>query len=288
MTDQVPITTGTVFRQHRWRLALTYTLTLLEQVFELLYPFMIGIAIDGLLNGEFVSLVPLVLTWTLHSLMAVLRQLYDTRIFSRIYQDFAATVIVAQQKQGVATSHLAARSELMREFVDFLEEEIPFVITVFVSFAGAFLLLTLFDWIVGGYALLILLPLFGVNALHRRTTHHLNRSLNDQLEQEVEIIETRQPEQIKGHFGQLARWYIRLSDADARTWLTMQPFLLGLIVLALVRSTHMNMEPGDIFAIIAYALSFVDSLDEVPLIVQQYSRLQDITERVNSNEIAEE
>ncbi len=283
---EAPLTIGAALGRFRWRITLTYTLTFLENIFELLYPFMVGVAIDGLIDGNWLSLLPIIITWLIHSLLAFARQVYDARIFARMYQQLAANVVAHQLDRGVSTSYLAARSGLMREFVDFLEEDIPYVITVVVNFLGAVILLFLFDAVVGLYCLFVLFPLSAVNLLHRRATRDLNRSLNDQLEDEVEVIESHQPSAINAHFGQVARWYIRLSDADARTWLVMQPLLIGLIVLALVRSVGMNMEAGDIFATLAYALTFTDSLDEVPVLVQQYSSLQDIAERVNTPEEA--
>lgn len=50
----------------------------------------------------------------------------------------------------------------------------------------------------------------------------------------------------------------------------------------ILNPTPTRMEAGAIFATLAYALSFSDSLDEVPQIVQQVSRLQDIVERINT------
>jgi hypothetical protein len=44
--------TAAVFRAERWRIALTYGVTLLENLFYLLYPWTIGLAIDGLLAGN--------------------------------------------------------------------------------------------------------------------------------------------------------------------------------------------------------------------------------------------
>jgi len=38
---------GTIFRPYRLRLAGTYTLSLAEYVLELMYPFAIGLAING-------------------------------------------------------------------------------------------------------------------------------------------------------------------------------------------------------------------------------------------------
>jgi hypothetical protein len=43
--------TAAVFRAERWRIGLTYGVTLLENLFYLLYPWTIGLAIDGLLAG---------------------------------------------------------------------------------------------------------------------------------------------------------------------------------------------------------------------------------------------
>jgi len=284
MTVVAPTITREVFRQNRWRLSLTYFLTVLENIFELLYPLMIGIGIDGLIRSQPIYLLPLVITWGVHSLMAFARQRYDTRAFSRIYQRLATRVIERQSASGATTSRLAARSELMREFITFLEEDVPFIITTLIAFLGALVMLAIFDWIVGLYCLVMMIPLGVIGGIHSRATKRLNEGLNDQLKEEITAIETRDTATIDAHFGQLTRWYIRLSDADARTWFSIQPFLVGLIVLALVRSVGLEMNTGEIFAILAYALSFTDSLDMVPLIIQQYSRLQDIIERINEGE----
>ena len=43
---------GRVASGHRMRLALTYGLTVIENLCDVLYPFVIGLAIDGLLAGR--------------------------------------------------------------------------------------------------------------------------------------------------------------------------------------------------------------------------------------------
>jgi len=56
--------TGGIFRPYRLRLAGTYTLSLTEYVLELMYPFTIGLAINGLLAGQgAVSVAPLAAVW---------------------------------------------------------------------------------------------------------------------------------------------------------------------------------------------------------------------------------
>ena len=53
-----------LFRPYMKRLAGTYTLSFGESVLELMYPFAIGLAINGLLDGQgVVSLAPLIAIW---------------------------------------------------------------------------------------------------------------------------------------------------------------------------------------------------------------------------------
>ena len=67
--------TAAVFRAERWRIALTYGVTLLENLFYLLYPWTIGLAIDGLLAGQGPwALVPLVAIWGAHIVVGAGRQ----------------------------------------------------------------------------------------------------------------------------------------------------------------------------------------------------------------------
>ena len=115
-----------VFRAERWRIALTYGVTLLENLFYLLYPWTIGLAIDGLLAGKGPwSLVPLVVIWGLHIVVGAARQVYDTWVFARIHAEIATGTIARQRAAGMGTTEIAARSVMSRELVDFFEREVP-------------------------------------------------------------------------------------------------------------------------------------------------------------------
>jgi ABC-type multidrug transport system fused ATPase/permease subunit len=280
MEAALPQSTADVFRLYRPQLMLTYTLSFFENLFELLYPLMIGIAIDGLLDGALSSLLPLLLTWTMHAALAALRQLYDARLFARIFREMVAGMVIAQGQKGTSTSHLAARSGLVSELVDYYEYAIPFIIAVLTSFIGALIFLALFDGLLGIVAVCVLLVSLALNINHRRTTRRLNRALNDQIESEIVAIESRDREIIRSHYSGVAEWYVRLAHADVRAWVGLQPFLVGIILLALFRGVTNGLEAGDIFTIVLYAMRFTDSLEQLPQIVEQFGRLQDIDDRI--------
>jgi ABC-type bacteriocin/lantibiotic exporter with double-glycine peptidase domain len=130
-----------IFSKYRGSILLTYGLTLLENLFELIHPLTIGIAINGLLQQSYGSLIPFAAAWLVHALMSVFRQTYDTQIFSRIYTKLATSTVLAQTKQGVPLSQIAARSSLSREFVSFFERDIPEIINSLFGFVGALVML---------------------------------------------------------------------------------------------------------------------------------------------------
>src|SRR5262245_45415420 len=97
-------TLGTLFGAYRRRILLTFSLVLLESLFELLYPFATGVAINGLLERDYSSLTLLGSVWLAHLISGAFRKVYDTHTFTRIYGDVASAVVLAQGARGVPTS----------------------------------------------------------------------------------------------------------------------------------------------------------------------------------------
>ncbi len=70
-----------IFRGFRLRLTGTYALSVAEYVLELMYPFAIGIAINGLLAGQgIVSVIPLAAFWLSQAAVGAIYQLVSSRL----------------------------------------------------------------------------------------------------------------------------------------------------------------------------------------------------------------
>lgn len=271
-----------LFRDHRRLIILTYGLTFLENLFELLYPFVIGRAIDGLLKEDFSNLVWLAVVWLTHTFIEMFRHVYDTRTFTQIYGKLAVSVVLAQVKQKIPTSQVVARSALSREFIDFFERDIPEIVAALFGFFGALSMLFFYDVQLALYCLLLLLPLIGLNYFYLRKSQRFNQKLNDQLEHEVEVLSKCQPEAVTSHYRQLAKWRIHLSDAEAVNGGSMELCIIILFIAALIRTISIpEIQAGDIYAIISYIWSYRQSFDKIPAIMQQLSRLQDIGNRIS-------
>ena len=156
------------------------------------------------------------------------------------------------------------------------------------SVIGALLMLGWFDWTLIPLCLGLLVPATWLNLRYSRQTFQFNRKLHDQLEHEVDVIERNRPDEVREHFGILAQWRVKLSDAEAKNFCLMELFILGVMAVALVRFCGVGLggaaitppAAGDIFAVFRYLIMFIMGLDSVPRVVAQWSRLRDVGGRV--------
>jgi ABC-type multidrug transport system fused ATPase/permease subunit len=274
----------TIFGESRGRILVTYVITLAENLFELFYPSLTGLAVNGLLRHDFVGLGLLLGVWLAHTATGVFRQSYDTRVFSSIYTDLATRTVSEQEIKGVSTSQIVARSSLSREFVNFFERDVPATVNSVFGLLGALVLLFFYDVWSAVFCLLLLVPLAILNRSYSRRTLTLNKRLNDQLEREVTVLTRRMPSRVFGHYRLLAKWRIRLSDAEAMNWGVMELFSIALSAAVIIRIASLpRIQPGTIYAMLAYLWNFIASLNHVPALVQQLSRLKDIAQRMDQS-----
>jgi ABC-type multidrug transport system fused ATPase/permease subunit len=267
--------------RHRPALVLTYGLTLTENIANLLYPVLIGRAIDGLLADNEGELYVLSGVMAAHLVVGVGRHIYNTRVFSRIYAELASSMVVRQRGGGTSVEQVAARVSLSREIVDFWQVEIPAIVNAVVRFGGAILLLLSLSLPVGGVAIATLLPIALANWWFGNRSLQLNGALNDVLEREVAVVASASPRRVHAHFARLSRWRIRVSDAEAATWTAVELATIGLIIAALlILADQPGATVGTIFAVLGYVLAFGDAINDLPNIVQNTARVRDIVERV--------
>jgi ABC-type multidrug transport system fused ATPase/permease subunit len=275
-------TTVAALRAERRHIAITYAVTLLENLFYLLYPWTIGLAIDGLLAGRGLwALAPLVGIWGVHIVVGAARQVYDTWVFARVHAEIATETVARQHAAGVSTTEIAARSVMSRELVDFFERDVPTIMTAGLGLVGGIAMLLWYDRIVGLIATLLMIPVLAVYAVMGRRAHRLNKDLNDETEREVDLIARGRLGPLASHFRRRGRLRLRLSNAEAASWSLVELFSISAVVLVLLRMTSLpDIQAGELYAMLAYVWRVLESLDQVPMLVQRLARLIDIRRRL--------
>jgi ABC transporter transmembrane region len=269
--------------RHRLKLAFTYTLSVTENGLNVLYPFLTGLAIDGVLSGAWIGVAPLLVTWSVHLAVGLFRHLYDTRVFTLMYADLAAGLVERQRAQGANAAHVAARVALSREVVDFLEVDVPAVAASVVHFVGAIAMLCVLSRWVGALAIFALGPIVLFTFCFGRASLRLNAALNDRLEREVELVGRGSPAVVRRHFEHRLRfWRVRISNAEAKVWGGIEVIQIGLTLatLSVLARDGTGATAGAIYAVLAYVWTYGESVNDLPTTVQKLARLKDIASRL--------
>ncbi len=266
-----------IFTLAPWRISITWFGVALENALIAILPLLIGFAIDGLLAGRFIELLMMLGVFSSIIVLATIRRIYDTRVYTKLRLEFGKLVDIAHSKQHVSTRN--ARLEMSRELIDFLEKDLPEFFTAMIQIVIAVIILFGFYVYLSLSALIAAMLILIIYRLFHKSFYRLNKKLNTQKEQQIVRLERRM---LSRHLHILRILEIRLSDHEA--WLFALVLLLLMLFLACnlwISAGLPDMTAGKIFAILSYTWEFIESILILPMMLQNLSRLTEITERLN-------
>jgi len=271
-----------LMNKHRSQLVLTYILFSLEMLGGLLRPLFLGIAINDLMKHSYQGLILLSVAHIITLSVGTLRHMYDTRTYSAIYVSLV-TKFLSRRIYQKNVSKLSAHSTLAREFVDFLEFDLVYVIEAAYNIFGSLILMFFYDASVVLLCLAILLPVIGISYKYGKKMNRLNKLKNDELEHQVDVITNGNAAALKEHYNNLRRWQIKTSDQEAFNFGLMEflvMIVLGASLLLTYKTSGTAILAGNVVGIFFYVTNFAKGLETIPYTVQRISSLTDITRRI--------
>lgn len=270
-----------IAKEHRQRLLMTFILVALENILFLVYPLFGSFMVNAIIQGNTLQALSYsVLVLVIWGIGAS-RRAVDTRAFARIYAEIAVPIILNQRQKGSSHSTITARITLSRQFVDFFEQHLPMMIMSGFSIVGTAIMLLFIEFWVGVMACAILLMFLILLPNYASINDRLYLKLNNRLEKEVDLIGHATERTLNQHYDILAKLRIRLSNREALGYLWIGVAMSGLFGLAVVLLANTkNIQAGHIYAVITYLWTFAISLDDAPRLLEEFSKLKDVSERV--------
>ncbi len=262
------------------RIGVTWGLVGLENILMALIPLLIGLAIDDLLAGTFDQLINLALLMAGLIAVAVGRRIFDTRAYGTIRVELGDELQDRHKELPVSARN--ARLNMSRELVDFLEEQVPSIITSIIQVVVAFFVLAIFHLNLALSALSITVGMLLLYALVHSRFYKLNANLNGQMEKQVQILEIASAAEIREHLRSLRRWEVKLSDTEAILYGVIFFFVILFLVYNLWFGTSLpDVTTGSIYSIVSYSWTYVEAAIVLPFALQSLTRLSEITDRIN-------
>jgi ABC-type multidrug transport system fused ATPase/permease subunit len=284
-----------LLRRFRWPIALALGLVIIEQVAWIAEPSVFGPVIDGMVDEAAARLAgkphplpmgPLVVwicVFLLNSTVGALRRSVDQRIYLRMYADVAAEVSRSSIAKGLSLSQTTARGQLSREFITFLQYRIPDVFEQIINVAGALVGLALFDWKLSLACGLVGIPLFAINWVYTTKVARIQETIHDRVEKIYEVFEAKDPEQVRAYFHALARPQQQLANWGAASFALVRLFLLGIFLVVLWVAIDLDdFTTGNLYTTVAYLWTIVTSTEYLPELLESWSSLRDIAQRVRA------
>lgn len=269
----------TILKQYKVRLGFTLFLLLIEAATALLFPLFIGYAIDGAINESYSGVIQLGVLSLIALVIGVGRRVLDSRFYAKIYQKVGSKVI--SNMQDDLSSVKTARLSMIREFVEFLENSLPELISNIIGLVGVIVIIASLNLTVFYSSLLVTLVVFLIYWITSNRTMRLNKSSNDEWEKQVDIISANDKQQLRVHLKEMMKWNIKLSDLEALnfsiSWIALFLFLIASIVIAVGDGITAY---GALFALVMYVFQYMENVMNLPLFYQNWLRLKEIKERL--------
>ncbi len=279
--NQVPaISLSAILSKHRYKVGVTWLMVIIENVLLALLPLLIGYSMDSLLAGQHHDLITLSIILSSLIVLSVLRRIYDTRAYGGIRVEIGMQAASQLRHQPITTQN--ARLTMSREIVDFLEEDLPPLLTAVIQLIVAIVVLSNFNYRLGLGAIVTgVLMLLIYSAFHQAFIR-LNAKLNTQMERQVNVLSCLPLSGLRIHLDKLKHREINLSDTESIVYGLIFLLLFGFVVINLLLTTQLlTPSAGALFSIVTYSLEFVEAAILLPITLQTLSRLSEINQRLN-------
>lgn len=269
-----------IFKDYKYKLLLIYLFMLITELSMISQPFLLGKSIDELLKGDgWFWICLLAISYLVSDLFQYKRMIYDTRIYTQIYNDIVLRFLKTNNQPS---SIKVARTDMAHDIVGVLEGYVHYYIATIVTVIGSIGFIYAENWKVGilvSFAFLFIL--ITVSIFYKKIRQAINVK-NNHYENKVTAIEKGYSTSIS-FFRRRRKLEIYENVLQGKNW-----FLAGIIkhlflivsIVVLVITTS-NPTIGEVITVYSYVNNFLMSLMSIPVAIEMCSRLSDIFKRIN-------
>lgn len=270
-------------KKYKLRFGLTLVLIIAEAAISLLFPLFIGYAIEDAINNSKVGAIQLGALGLSAVIVGGGRRIFDSRFYSKMYQDIGANMFLNLKDKSASVK--TARLGMLRELIEFLENYLPQLIHSVIGLVGVVFIIVTLNLKVFYGSLLVTLIIFIIYWISSKKTVFLNKSYNNEIEKQVDIISGDDDKELKTHLKEIMKWNIKLSDLEAINFSVSWIVLISFLVVSITISTEDGtMKYGALFSLIMYVFQYIESVVNLPFFYQNWLRLLEIKERIENTQ----
>lgn len=279
-----------IFKTYRKSILFILSLALIENIAWIIEPTIFGDVIDSFIQTgvgnqkemfAYFSLFLWIGLFLTNSGAGALRRSLDQKIYLRIYNNIIEKIPIERYDSDEAISKIGVRAELSREYIHFFQHRLPDILEQLISIFGALFALTFFDWRLALTCLTVLFPITFFNSVYNKKVIALQKEFHDKKENMYNIFKSRNKNIISKYFIDLAIPQRRIANWSAMNFGFIRLSLLIIFLAVMYISIDLdNFSTGEFYSIIAYIWTFISSSEYVPELMESWTSLSDISNRL--------
>ncbi len=270
-----------IFKNNKKSLIIIYFYMLLAHSIFLCEPYVIGKTIDGLIHRDYTWLYVFFLIEVFANFFIYRRMVFDTKVYTTIYNDLIVDYVGSDKTSD--NSSKIARTEMAQNIVNFMENDVQYIIMSAVSIIGS-LFFIIFEHVLTGFIIFFaFIPIsFVVYMLYSKIAQSI-RLNNTHYENKINVFTDGEKTDIDNFLKRRRNLVIFGSTLQAKNWVSMNVIKGAFLILCLIIFTHskINLTQGQAIAMYSYINQFLMSLMSIPIGVEIYSRIKDIIKRIS-------
>jgi ABC-type multidrug transport system fused ATPase/permease subunit len=283
-----------VVKQFKFWIILALSLVAIENLAWIVEPALFGNVIDAMIDaasGETTATyLPPLLLWVgaflVNSGVGALRRSVDQRIYLRMFTEIATRVSRSAVEHRLSVAKTAARAQLSREYITFLQYRVPEIGEQLISIGGALVGLTFFDARIAVACFFVVGPLTFINLWYSKRVGVLQAALHDGIEETYDVFATKDPEKVREYYKTLIRPQQKIANWGATSFGLMRIVLLFIFLAVLYIAIDLDkFSTGNIYSIVAYLWTFVSSSEYLPDLMESWTSLKDISRRLRAEKV---
>ena len=272
-----------MFRENWKSIMFSYSLFIINSVLMVMYPKVLGNAIDHLIAKDYSYIWFLVSTFVAIMFFGYISRIYDTKVFSGIYRRFASIETHKQIEGDVETTKVNGRLTLMHYIVQFFERDMLVVLQTIVGLVGAIYFLSLVSLTIVGFLMITSVLILGATFYYSPKIANITSQYNDLSEEQTDVIGTRNISSINNLLRRGQHLSLKLSNIDAKFSIWIQGIVYGSVAALLTYYVMYNkVSVGSVFSTYRYMFDFCNALLGLPTILTSYINIKDVIKRLET------
>jgi ABC-type multidrug transport system fused ATPase/permease subunit len=267
-----------IFKQYKHQLTWIYMFMILTELSILSTPFLLGKSIDGLMDNSWHWMVLLGISYFLSNFFNYKRMVYDTKVYTTIYNDIALKFL---KKQDVDISTKIARTDMAHDIVHVLEGYVHYYIATIVTIIGSLIFIYSENWRVGLLVSFAIVAIIGtVFIFYKKIQQGINLR-NNHYETKLQSIE-KGYQSSESFFNRRRKIDIYQSTIQGKNWFLVNSvkYVFLLLSIILLVTTTNNITIGSVVTVYSYVHNFLIALLSAPVAVEMFLRISDILKRL--------